>query len=374
MFLLFFIIFIIGVIALIKGGLPKLKIPNRKVAVVVTIIAFVLAGVTVPDNNDEETKVAEADDESDDEGIEVSQDEDSGAEKLTISFDESIDISDEKVVIEGETNLHDGVILSYEITNEGDVDDYIEGEMEVNGGKFSTEEDVSDFSNGEIRVYLAFLPYMQPNRIMEIYGEMGENIEGDKVIESADANIIEAANIYVKAKPIELEGSGDTATDTFSLTPGLAFFSAEHTGGSNFVLEFMDENGNQLNLLVNEIGSYNGTTAATIPDSGEYLLNVTADGSWNIDITQSIPSDVPSAPTTLEGNGDDVVFVNLDSGLTHLEFSHLGESNFIVMVNDQNLLVNEIGNYEGSQAQQVQDPGTYAISVKADGNWSIQIE
>nr|WP_257132415.1 hypothetical protein [Bacillus thuringiensis] len=43
-------------------------------------------------------------------------------------------------------------------------------------------------------------------------------------------------------------------------------------------------------------------------------------------------------------------------------------------MNDQNLLVNQIGAYEGSSSHVFKDTGMYSFEVKADGDWSITIE
>lgn len=102
------------------------------------------------------------------------------------------------------------------------------------------------------------------------------------------------------------------------------------------------------------------------------MLLLEISGNWAIH--QTPPVDVPQAPTTIEGTGDDVVFLNIKSGNYKFTFDHKGESNFIVLLNGTNLLVNEIGNYNGSTRQPLQDDGMYLFSVNADGNWGIKIE
>ncbi|MFH5181914.1 hypothetical protein ACHHV8_04355 [Paenibacillus sp. TAB 01] len=194
----------------------------------------------------------------------------------------------------------------------------------------------------------------------------------------ADAKAKAEAEAKAKAeeearKPIVVSGKGNTATDPFTLKAGFVVVDGSHTGNSNFALQFMDSSGGTKKLLVNEIGNYKGKTLALIPKSGDYLFNVSADGKWNLSLSQVIPSEVPNAPTSLKGSGDDVVFVNLQKKLTKFTFNHSGSSNFVVMLNGRNLLVNEIGNYEGSKAQSINDAGPYAISVQADGDWSIDI-
>ncbi|WNB92635.1 hypothetical protein [Bacillus sp. NEB1478] len=169
-------------------------------------------------------------------------------------------------------------------------------------------------------------------------------------------------------------GKGDTATDAIPLKAGWAIFDGSHTGGSNFAVQLQDENGNDMELLVNEIGNYKGKTFAQIPNDGDYFLNVTADGTWNFNIYQTPPVDIPDAPTTLTGSGDDVVFFNTSSGNHKFTFTHQGESNFAVLLNGEDLLVNEIGNYNGSMRNQLGTDGAYAFVITADGKWTAKIE
>ncbi|WP_226581058.1 hypothetical protein [Halobacillus litoralis] len=214
--------------------------------------------------------------------------------------------------------------------------------------------------------------------IMDVhtFADMDEvNAFSEEQVAAAEEKATEDAKQARKDAMINLSGSGDTATDGIELQAGWAIFDGTHSNGSsNFAVELQDESGQNLELLVNTIGTYNGKTFAMIPSTGTYYLNVTADGSWNFDIHQTPPVERPDAPTTLTGSGDDVVFVNADSGNYKLSFTHAGESNFAVLLNGQNLLVNEIGQYKGSTRQPFQDNGMYAFVVTADGDWSIKME
>lgn len=175
-------------------------------------------------------------------------------------------------------------------------------------------------------------------------------------------------------QPITLSGKGDQASEFFELHSGFAVINATSTGDSNFIVHMLDESGQNEESLINEIGTYKGKSFVMIPSDGKYMLNVESEGSWTAKITQTVPANIKSAPTKLTGKGNDVVFVNLQAKLTKFSFKHVGESNFIVHVNDGISLVNEIGNYSGSTAKTVDSDGIYIFSVEADGQWSINIE
>ena len=194
--------------------------------------------------------------------------------------------------------------------------------------------------------------------------------------------------IWVMAKfnappptPTVMSGYGNMASKQFNLQAGLAVFSMQYTGQSNFIVHLLDSNGNAIESLSNVIGNYNGSNAVQIPSSGSYLFNVQADGwSWSITVNQPQPTNVSSA-TNLNGFGDKATdFFNLTSGLHTFNFSYNGQSNFIVHLLDADgnrieSLANEIGNYNGSQAVHIDSSGPYILNVQAEGgNWRVSIQ
>jgi hypothetical protein len=79
-------------------------------------------------------------------------------------------------------------------------------------------------------------------------------------------------------------GSGDDVKSFTSTGSGLRIFTMSHTGSHNFAVVLKDSGGNYMTLLANEIGSYSGKKSERLT-SGTYYLDVTADGSWTIDIS-----------------------------------------------------------------------------------------
>ncbi|MDY6931833.1 MAG: hypothetical protein SVJ22_07990 [Halobacteriota archaeon] len=181
-------------------------------------------------------------------------------------------------------------------------------------------------------------------------------------------------------EPIALSGTGQEATSKFSLEKGLSIFRMSHDGGSNFAVWLLDGEGDKIELLVNEIGEFDGSKAVSIKKQGDCILDVSADGSWTITIEQPRPSTAPSAPKTLNGKGQQASEVfYLDKGLARFEMTHDGDSNFAVWLLDDEgdnveLLVNEIGEFDGSKAVSISKGGIYLLDISADGNWEISIE
>ena len=59
-----------------------------------------------------------------------------------------------------------------------------------------------------------------------------------------------------------------------------------HDGQSNFAIWLLRDDGSIVDLLVNEIGPFNGSTALQIPANDTYILDITGDGNWTISINQ----------------------------------------------------------------------------------------
>jgi len=83
--------------------------------------------------------------------------------------------------------------------------------------------------------------------------------------------------------PTSSSGTGDGVTAFVSLD-GLHTIKASHSGDSNFTIWLYGEDGKRLDLVVNEIGDYEGTNSVRVSE-GVYLLIVTADGDWSVEIS-----------------------------------------------------------------------------------------
>lgn len=184
--------------------------------------------------------------------------------------------------------------------------------------------------------------------------------------------------------PTTLNGSGMQLTGAVPLSQGLGVFKFNHNGGGNFIIWLYDAGtGEQVDLLVNEIGPWQGRRAIEIPAGGDYVFEVTAGGDWAIEVIQPTPLNwqTVNAPYEVSGSGSDVVlFVHLDSGLRRVTATHDGSANFIVWVynsdaSGSDLLFNEIGPVNGSTGLEVGDDGVYAVfDIQADGNWTLKVE
>ena len=78
----------------------------------------------------------------------------------------------------------------------------------------------------------------------------------------------------------------------------------------------------------------------------------------------------------MSGRGQTAIdLIDLPSSLSRVRFTHQGSSNFGVYVyyrDDRDLLVNEIGNYNGTTLISADEP--IAFDISADGPWTPHIE
>ena len=100
--------------------------------------------------------------------------------------------------------------------------------------------------------------------------------------------------------PVSLRGLRDDVAGPIELQAGLVDFTLVHSGTGNFVVDLMKPDGNLVDNLANESGSFRGTRrlgvrAGSAPgaEPGVHGLFVTADGDWTI----SIQAEAVATPT-----------------------------------------------------------------------------
>ena len=85
----------------------------------------------------------------------------------------------------------------------------------------------------------------------------------------------------------EFNSTTPTVTELFWLEAGAAIVTLEHQGERNFIVWLEDETADEVELLVNEIGQFSGSTSVHIEIPGWYMLHVKyADGTWSIRVEQ----------------------------------------------------------------------------------------
>lgn len=175
-------------------------------------------------------------------------------------------------------------------------------------------------------------------------------------------------------EPQNFAGTGEEVREGITIEGGLTVLEATHSGESNFQVTFAG--GQYDTYFVNAIGDYDGSTAELV-EEGEYIMDVTADGSWEITVRQPRSGDGAPLPVSYTGNGPDVVGPVRFDGTGVASGSHDGDSNFQVTVLPMTgsfgeVVFNEIGSFDGETTYSASGIGW--IEVVADGNWSVEFE
>lgn len=145
--------------------------------------------------------------------------------------------------------------------------------------------------------------------------------------------------------------------------------SISHDGSRYFSVKAHNNDTGDYELLVNEIGPYNGTVL--IPEGGNYDIEISSDGNWSINAFAIGITDGSS----FNGHGDSVTNVFLTTNHNWKITNNNSEAYFSVKAHytenegDYDLLVNEIGNYNG--VVRSDDSGSMFFEITSDGDWSI---
>ena len=177
--------------------------------------------------------------------------------------------------------------------------------------------------------------------------------------------------------PETFTGSGTSTEEGLELSVGPITVEYSHSGEANFIVTLLTLEGESFEdvFLANAIGSVEGSQVATVNAGGGHVLNVEADGEWEITLEQ--PSSPQPEPLPIDANGEGPSYIGpFDfSGPTTFQGSHEGESNFIVTpvpVDPSNIMVsifNEIGQFEGETTARVS--GLAYLNIQADGAWTL---
>jgi len=171
--------------------------------------------------------------------------------------------------------------------------------------------------------------------------------------------------------PLLIEGRGDSVIDLDrNGSPAILRFS--HRGSGNVFIYNYNAQGDRLDLLVNAVGDYDGAVAFDLFEREHTTrLQITARGSWTLEVDGIASARILTVPGQIEGNGDDVFLL---TGQTPdlATVAHNGRRNFFIYSYGQTrrLLVNAIGDYEG---QVIVPSDAILVTVSGDGSWRIQV-
>ena len=173
--------------------------------------------------------------------------------------------------------------------------------------------------------------------------------------------------------PLLFEGTGAQVVDMdWGGQP--AIVHVVYKGSSYFGVTSHDANNEQIALLVNTVGSYDGVVPLDLHDS-DYTrrLVVDASGPWTIEVKPVTDIDILRVPGTIEGSGDYMFALKGGSPdiakITSASDAYFGVEGYS-QSSGHDLLVNEVGAYSGTV---LLTRDTFLMIVTADGPWSIEV-
>lgn len=175
--------------------------------------------------------------------------------------------------------------------------------------------------------------------------------------------------------PQSFAGSGQEVREGVEIQGGLTVVDATHNGESNFQVSLAGDSDFDTHFI-NVIGDFDGAQAELV-DAGTYILDVNADGNWDITIRQPRSGQGEALPVSFSGNGPAVVGPVRFSGTGVASGTHTGDSNFQVQIFPMTgtfpeVVFNEIGDVDAETTYSFDAIGW--IDINADGNWTLEFD
>ena len=163
-----------------------------------------------------------------------------------------------------------------------------------------------------------------------------------------------------------ITGSGDDVVSDVNVGEGLYRVHITNSGDRYFSIWVYDKDEDK-DLAANEVGSYDGYHL--LEGNPPYTFEISSHGNWTLTV-EKIPT---TSAVSFEGLGDYVTDIfPAKSGTWHI--THNGERYFSVWLyttDGRDLLVNEIGQYDGNKRVSIPTGSNALLIITADGEWTI---
>lgn len=175
-------------------------------------------------------------------------------------------------------------------------------------------------------------------------------------------------------EPLSVTGSGDAVINlTWPHGPALAVITGNR-GGDHFAVKSLDANSEAIDLLVNTTDPYRGVRPINFTDEEVRRFEVTATGSWTIEVRPLAMAERLQVPGRVQGSGDQVLFLaGRTPDTAHIEGNSSGDHFAVhgwIPGDFTDLLVNVVEPYEGTV---LLNSDTLVLQVTAAGAWSIEV-
>ncbi|MDA1129255.1 MAG: hypothetical protein O2913_11240 [Chloroflexi bacterium] len=192
----------------------------------------------------------------------------------------------------------------------------------------------------------------------------------------------------------QLDGDSSGEAGPFTIRTGVMIVFVRYEGDGPLTITIRGSDNSAMTSVDSSSGPYQGERVHRIFDGnseglvpGEYMVEVEADGPWDVRLFQETGTSGQPATVTLAGKGDGGgSWLRLDDGEYTMTTSHAGAGGFIVELFDTlglppYRIVEATGAYQGEDAFTVgggaplKNPqtGFYAMGVQSEGDWEVTI-
>lgn len=146
--------------------------------------------------------------------------------------------------------------------------------------------------------------------------------------------------------------------------------------GRHFAVVAHTQNRTRIGALVNTTEPYSGVVAADLPPrQNTALLEISAVGSWTIEVYPIGAAQRISVPGSFNGSGDNVLWVDGNASQAVVNGNSAGRHFAVVAYdkygNRQGAIVNTTSSYEGTV---LMPQDALLLEISAVGSWSIRLE
>lgn len=168
-----------------------------------------------------------------------------------------------------------------------------------------------------------------------------------------------------------------TTTVSFEIAGGFTTFDMKHAGDSNFIVDLNEAlDGETEVFLANKIGKWEGIVPTYVAP-GDYVLDVTANGSWEVIVRQPrhTLAEAESPPVTGSDDIPNYVGPVVFDGTNKVSFEFDGESYAVKLLDDEG----KTKSWLFSDVEDIEDQpdvlyrGLGYIRVEATGAWEVTI-
>lgn len=192
------------------------------------------------------------------------------------------------------------------------------------------------------------------------------------------ASLVFSSDVWAQAQPhASYSGTGDDVVEISKPDEGLPALLVINGNreGRHFAVIARDNSGSRIGALVNTTEPYRGIVPVDLPPRTETtLLEINASGNWSVDVYSIGVAQKSDVPSTFEGEGDNVLWVEGDPTRARIE-GNTSSRHFSVIAYDGsgNRLGAKVNTTDPYSGTVIIPNETLLLQISAVGGWSVEL-